>query len=93
MFEESSPDLDRAELFADGARGIYIPQHFAESVRRDLVTGVTAWAWAACEAGPEHDDYWHAWDEITSRAEIEHPTLGRCYLWQDGDLWVIPFNA
>ena len=86
------PNLDRAELFADGARGQYIPQHFAEAVRRDLVTGVTAEDWATLEAGPDAEWYWDTWDRVTDNAELHHPTLGPCYLWQDGDLWVIPRN-
>ena len=29
---EDGPNLERAELFADGARGVFIPQHLANSV-------------------------------------------------------------
>ena len=59
---EDGPNLERAELFADGARGVFIPQHFAESVIRDKVTGVTAEQWAELESARISELYWEAWD-------------------------------
>ena len=87
---ENETNLSRAELFADSSRGVYIPQHFAEAVRRECVTGVTDEQWKILEAGPDQEFYWDVWDEVTDRAELLHPTLGPCYLWQDGDLWIVP---
>ena len=83
-------DLTRAELFADSARGIYIPQHFAEAIKREYVSGVSSDDWETLEAGPDAEWYWECWHDVLDRAEIHHPTLGTCYLWQDGDLWIIP---
>jgi hypothetical protein len=91
MFEDDETDLSRAELFADGSRGVYIPQHFAESVKREYVDGVSAEDWETLEAGPDADWYWDTWDRVTNNATINHPTLGKCYLWQEGDLWIVPF--
>ena len=85
-------DLNRAELFADSARGIYIPQHFAEAVKREHVSGVTAEDWETLEAGPDAEHYWAIWDRVLNSATIQHPTLGACYLWQDGDLWIVPHD-
>ena len=83
-------DLTRAELFADGARGIYIPQFFAQSVKRALVRGVSQYEWDVLEAGHEHDAYWDVWTNVLDNATLDHPNLGRCTLHQDGDLWVVP---
>jgi hypothetical protein len=33
-------DLSKAELFADSSRGVYIPQFFAQTIKRELVTGI-----------------------------------------------------
>jgi hypothetical protein len=86
-------DLAEAELFCDGASGIYIPQRFAQEVKRSLVDGVSVWAWLTLEAGPEHEDYWMAWEQVLDNARLTHPTLGECHLYQDGDLWVVPCKA
>lgn len=83
-------NLELAELFADSARGVYIPQFFAESVRRDLVTGVDQEQWDILESGPDHELYWDVWCEVTDGATLHHPNLGECYLYQDGDLWIVP---
>ena len=74
-----------AELFADSARGIYIPQHFAESADRDKFTGIDEEQWAILEVGPDHEHYWDVWDEVLDNAET---TCG-AVLYQDGDLWLI----
>lgn len=81
---------EEAELFADSARGIYIPQHFAEAVKRDLVTGVTEDDWRILEAGPEHELYWEAWNDVEQRAVVHAPGGIDYYLYQDMDLWLVP---
>lgn len=79
------------ELYADSARGVYIPQFFAESVKRGCVTGVSAEEWKTLESGPdaENEWYWEAWESVLNNAKIEHPDGRKGYLWQDGDLWVV----
>lgn len=81
-----------AILFSDSARGVYIPQHFAESVRRDCVSGVDSHEWNILLLGPyENESYWHTWDSVQSRAIVTDPASGvTYYLWQDGDLWLVP---
>ncbi len=80
------------ELYADGNRGVYIPQYFAESVNREMVTGVTDEDWKTLEDGPdpENEWYWESWNTVTSNAVITHTDGTKCFLWQDGDLWVVP---
>ena len=85
---------ESAELLLDGARGIYIPQNFAEIVKRECVEGVSEEQWAIFEAGPEHEWYWEAWDEVLNSAIVTNPsTHERFTLYQDGDLWLIPEDA
>lgn len=80
-----------AILFSDSARGVYIPQHFAECVRRDCVSGVSPEEWETLESGPDADWYWDTWNDVTMRAVVTDPASGvTYYLWQDGDLWFVP---
>lgn len=76
-------------LYADDCRGIYIPQYFAQSIKRDLVTGIEEEDYKILEAGPDHELYWDVWDGILQEAVIKHPTWGDCYFYQDGCLWII----
>lgn len=85
---------DGSFLYVDGCRGIYIPQFFAQSVIRDCVTGISPEDWAILEAGPEHDLYWDAWDDVLANAELTNPKTSEMFmLWQDGDLWAVPKGA
>jgi hypothetical protein len=77
------------ELYADGNRGIFIPQHFARSIKREFVTGVSDEDWAILDAGPDHDLYWSTWDDVLSDAVITDPAGVKWTLWQDGDLWLV----
>lgn len=82
---------ETAVLFADSARGVYIPQHFAESVRRDCVTGVSDEQWETLGSGPDHEFYWGAWCEVEQSATVTDPDTGATFnLYQDGDLWLVP---
>lgn len=82
-------DLTNAVLFADSNRGIYIPQHFAQAVNREYVSGVTDSDYADLLEGPDNEFYWDTWDRVTNNAEID--LNGRkAFLYQDGDLWIVP---
>jgi hypothetical protein len=74
-----------AICYADSARGIYIPQYVAETIRRDMVKYVSDEDWAILESGPDHPDYWEAWDSFLNNAE----TTDGAIFWQNGDLWMI----
>ena len=83
-----------AELLLDDARGQYIPQNFAEIVKREWVEGVDREQWAILEAGPEHEWYWETWDEVLNSAVlIRSPSGEKFTLYQDGNLWIIPEDA
>lgn len=85
------PNLTNAILFADSNRGQYIPQHFAQAIKRECVEGVTADDWAILDAGPDHEWYWETFDSVESNALVRDPESGISYrLYQDGDLWLVP---
>ena len=86
---------ESAILYADSARGVYIPQHFAESIKRECVQGVTQEQWDILAHDPNADDcpewYWDTWDSVTQSAIVTDPSNGIAYaLYQDGDLWLVP---
>jgi len=82
--------VKQAELFADSARGIYIPQHFAETANREKFKHIDPAQWSILESGPDHENYWEVWDEVLSDAETDCGGV----LHQDGDLWIVwPQNA
>ena len=77
--------VKQAELFSDSARGVYIPQHFAESANRDKFKYIEPEQWGILESGPETEHYWDVWDEVLSNAETDCGGV----LHQDGDLWIV----
>lgn len=83
---------ENAICYADSARGIYIPQYFADSVRRELVRNVTDEDWTILESGPDHEYYWDTWDDVTSSAILTDDFGDTWTLYQDGDLWLVPAN-
>lgn len=78
------------ELFCDGASGIYIPQRFATEIAREKVTGVSEEDYATLERGPEEEGYWETWENVVCNAKITTSDGTTWFLWQDGDLWVVP---
>ena len=79
-----------ALLFADSARGVYIPQHFAESVNREYVFNVNDEQYTILESGPEQEGYWDVWVEVLDGAILIDSDGREWQLWHDGDLWLIP---
>lgn len=83
---------ETAICYADSARGVYIPQYFAESIKRECVTGVSQEQWDILESGPDHEFYWDVWCEIEGSAELTDSDGAAFRLYQDGDLWLVPSN-
>lgn len=83
---------ESAILYASDRHGIYIPQYFAESIKRDCVTGVSSEEWRILESDPmECEFYWDVWNDVEQRAIVTSPETGQEYrLYQDGDLWLVP---
>jgi hypothetical protein len=85
MLTKSNP----MELLVDSRHGQYIPQIFAETVRRELFgDSISAEDFEIIAAGPDADHYWDAWDAILNSAETEDGVS----LWQDGDLWAVSWS-
>jgi hypothetical protein len=89
-------NLENAILYAVSSRGVYIPQFFAESIKRECVSGLESDpdAMADIIAGPYGcHQYWEAWDYILDNAVVTDPSTGQRYsLYQDGDLWLVPID-
>jgi hypothetical protein len=77
--------IKQAELYASDNRGVYIPQHFAESYEKTKWNPIDPELIADLLAGPESENYWTAWDLVLDNAE----TLCGGTLHQDGDLWIV----
>lgn len=76
-------------LYADSARGVYIPQHFAQTIRQDAIRNVRPELLDVLAAGPDGPDYWEIWQDVVDNASVTD--AGVCYfLHEDGDLWLIP---
>lgn len=72
-------------LLIDGNRGIYIPKKFAENYIR--WSGVETEDRETLLAGPDHRDYWEAWDSVLSSAKWTAED-GRIYsLYHNDSLW------
>ena len=83
---------DDSILFADETRGIYIPQYFVSCFvdNRAELLNVDDDTFNIVAAGPEHNDYWEAWQDITDNAVVLDSLGNRHTMQQDGDLWLIP---
>lgn len=61
--------IKEAELYANSALGIYIPQYVSETIHRDKIKYFDSWA--DLEAGPESAEYWDSWAEFLDNAETD----------------------
>ena len=77
--------IKQAVIYADSARGIYIPQHFAESYNSEQWQAIAQSDLDILLSGPECENYWDVWDEVLNNAE----TVCGGTLWQDDDLWIV----
>jgi hypothetical protein len=78
-------------LWLDEYRGIYIPRHFAISFtdRTKSVSGVDDETWNILEAGPDHEWYWEAWEDVKRDAIVTNETGDKYRVHQDGDCWLV----
>ena len=84
----------KMQLFLSDARGVYIPRDFAQSIKRECVTGISEKDYAILEAGPDYEWYWNVWDDVLNNAVVTDPTSGTVYtVYQDGDCWLIEQGA
>lgn len=82
---------DHAILLLSDARGIYIPRDFANEVLPECMEGMTKENLETLQAGPDHEWYWEAWEEVCNNVIVTEPDTGiRYYVWQDGDCFLVP---
>lgn len=77
-------------LMFDSASGIFIPQRFAEEVRREYIFNVDQEDLDILEYGPEpeNEHYWDAWVTVLDTAQFLYGNeLYR--MEQDGDVWMV----
>lgn len=75
----------------DGNRGVYLPRDFAnEVIPLARVSGIQRSDIDILRAGPNHEDYWDAWETVLDNAVIHTGSRGDYTLYQDGDLFIIP---
>lgn len=87
------PKMPEEILYADSARGIYIPQHFAESVDRSKLSGVSKGDLNTLLGEPDQDYYWDTWASVCDDAILTDSNGQQWTLYQDGDLWLVPLGA
>ena len=86
-------NLENAILYADSSRGVYIPQYFAETIKRECVKGLTDLCWSDLRDANAIDNgyYLETWERVLNNAIVTDPNTGIEYaLYQDGDLWLVP---
>lgn len=84
---------ETAILYASDRHGVYIPQIFAETIKRDCVSGVDPSDLDSLALGPDECEYyWDIWNEVESNAVITDSNGNQFSLYQDGDLWLVPTN-
>ena len=80
------------EIMADSARGVYIPQHFAESCA-DGWEDIAESDRATLLRGPDNNDwYWDSWDATLSHARYVADNGDVYTLHHDGDLFAVCHN-
>lgn len=86
-------DLSDAILMVDDHWGIYVPQCFANRVDTACLSGVSTLDLTILREGPDHPLYWDAWDSVLNNAALMSVDGIAYSLWQDGDLWAVPFTV
>ena len=71
--------------------GIYIPQMYCADLDQHLAEcmGVDYQDVQTCQAGPDTEWYWEAWQNILDNAAVVNDGV-TWRLHQDGDLWEVP---
>jgi len=82
------------ELLVLDSHGIYIPKLFCQAYRTYITNmDKVKDEFDICAQGPDHDEYWEAWDDLMRDVELTNDegikmTIG--YLPECSDLWAFP---
>jgi len=80
---------DKIQCVVDGAHGIYVPQEFARRINPEEWDGISQENLDTLLSGPDHEDYWDAWDDVERDATMTDDRGRTWRLMQDGDLFMI----
>jgi hypothetical protein len=84
----------KMQLFLSDARGVFIPRDFAQSIKRDAISGIDLADLDYLEQGPDAEHYWDTWSDVCDNAVITDPSDGTAYfVYQDGDCWLVEQGA
>lgn len=90
--ETTFPEMPDRFVYADSARGIYIPQYFAESVDRDKCN-ISHETLDYLMKGPDQEFYWDIWAEVLDSCVLTDSNGQQWKLYQDGDLFCVPAGS
>ena len=78
-------------LVLNDHHGIYIPQLWCADIDQVEAKklGINWWDVRQCQAGPDAEHYWEAWDAILDACEMTDDNGITWRLYQDGDLWEV----
>ena len=85
--------MKNVKLFIDGVHGIYVPQVFAKTMNRTLMSGVSAEVldYLSQEDSSTDADFWDVWDDVLNNARVT--VEGKIYyLYHCGDLFLIDWD-
>ena len=85
--------MNEPNLVLSDSHGIYIPQMYCSDADEHWAkcVGVDFKDVQICQAGPDHEWYWEAWQSVLDTAYFIHDDTNITYrLYQDGDLWAVP---
>jgi hypothetical protein len=90
-----NPDTDSQLLLGD-SHGIYIPKLWADEISDEEEAESYSVSWddvLACQAGPDSEGYWDAWDSILRNAQWSERDGDEWTLHQNGDLWAVKLDV
>ena len=85
--------MKNIECIVDSHHGVFVPMVFAQTVKRELLSGVfnETLDYLAKEESLEDDGFWEEWDSVLNNARISDN--GKIYhLHQDSDLFIIDWD-
>lgn len=89
-----NPDTDSQLLLGD-SHGVYIPKLWADEIGDEEEAESYSVSWEdvlSCQAGPDSEGYWDAWDSILRDAQWNE-NGEEWALHQNGDLWAVKVDA
>ena len=87
--------FDDSRLILSDHHGVYIPQIYCSDIDEAEANrlGISFADVETCQAGPDHEWYWEAWQAILDSALLVDDNGDRWTLYQSGDLWEIPADC